>query len=125
KGLTLRGLIAKRIGFSAYITDNQERGPQFVQQRIIDFDAVPGVGFYKDFKKTATDYIDARGSIHFTAAKYLDFQFGYDKNFIGNGYRSLFLSDFGNSYLFLKINTRIWKIDYMNLFMELVPQTIH
>lgn len=125
KGVALRGMIAKRLGFSAYFTDNQERGPLFVQQRIIANDAVPGVGFYKDFKTTATDYIDARGSINFTAAKYLDFQFGYDKNFIGNGYRSLFLSDFGNSYLFLKINTRIWKLDYMNLFMELVPQTIN
>lgn len=124
KGLTLRGMIAERVGFSAYITDNQERGPQFVQDRVIQYDAVPGVGFYKDFKTTATDYIDARGSVHFTAAKYLDFQFGYDKNFIGNGYRSLFLSDFGNSYLFLKINTRIWKLNYMNLFMELVPQTV-
>lgn len=125
KGIAVRGLIAKRLGFSAWFTDNQERAPLFVQQRIIATDAVPGVGFYKDFKKTATDYIDARGSINFTAAKYLDFQFGYDKNFIGNGYRSLFLSDFGNSYLFLKVNTRIWKFNYMNLFMELVPQTLH
>lgn len=124
KGLTVRGLIAKKIGFSAYMTDNQERAPLFVQDRIIAFNAVPGNGFYKEFKKTATDYIDARGSINFNAAKYLDFQFGYDKNFIGNGYRSLFLSDFSNSYLFLKINTRIWKFNYMNLFTELIPQTI-
>lgn len=124
KGLTVRGLIAKRLGFSAYITDNQERGPLFVQDRIIQFNAVPGNGFYKPFKTTATDYIDARGSINFTAAKYLDFQFGYDKNFIGNGYRSLFLSDYGNSYLFLKINTRIWKFNYLNLFAEMTPQTI-
>lgn len=125
KGLTFRGLISKKIGFSAYITDNQERGPLFVQDWVIDHNAVPGEGYYKKFKQTGTDYIDARGSIHFTAAKYLDFQFGYDKNFIGNGYRSLFLSDFGNSYLFLKINTRIWKLDYMNLFTEMVPQTIN
>lgn len=124
KGLAVRGLIANRIGFSAYMTDNQERAPLFVQERIIGYNAVPGNGFYKTYKKTATDYIDARGSINFTAAKYLDFQFGYDKNFIGNGYRSLFLSDFSNSYLFLKINTRIWKFNYMNLFTELVPQTI-
>lgn len=124
KGLSFRGLIAKKLGFSAYITDNQERAPLFVQERIIANNAVPGVGFYKPFKTTATDYIDARGSINFNVAKYLDFQFGYDKNFIGNGYRSLFLSDFGNSYLFLKINTRIWKLNYMNLFMQLVPQTI-
>jgi hypothetical protein len=125
RGITLRGLIAKKIGFSAYITDNQERGPLFVQDWIFSHDAVPGAGFYKPFKQTATDYIDARGSIHFTAAKYLDFQFGYDKNFIGNGYRSLFLSDFGNSYLFLKINTRIWKLNYVNLFTELTPQTVN
>jgi hypothetical protein len=124
KGLAVRGLIAKKVGFSAYITDNQERAPLFVQERVIDYNAVPGNGFYKRYNTTATDYIDARGSINFTAAKYFDFQFGYDKNFIGNGYRSLFLSDFSNSYLFLKINTRIWKFNYMNLFTELTPQTI-
>ena len=33
-----------------------------------------------------------------------------------------FFSDFGNNYLFLKINTRIWKINYQNIFMELNPQ---
>lgn len=124
KGLTVRGLIAKRVGFDAYVTDNQERGPEFVEQWINNYNAVPGVGFYKPFKKTAVDYIDARGSIHFSASKYFRFQFGYDKNFIGNGYRSLLLSDFGNSYLFARINTSIWKIQYNNLFMELTPQTI-
>ena len=122
KGVALRGMIANRIGFSAYITDNQERGPAFVQDRVNQFLAVPGAGFYKPFKRTATDYIDARGSINFGVTKYIDVQFGYDKNFIGNGYRSLFLSDFANNYLFLKLNTRIWKVNYQNIFMELTPQ---
>jgi len=121
KGLSFRGMIAKKIGFSAYLTDNQERGPRFVQQWIIANQAVPGAGFYKHFKQTATDYFDGRGSVNFSATKYIDFQFGYDKNFIGSGYRSLFLSDFSNSYLFFKINTRIWKLNYQNLFMELTP----
>lgn len=124
KGVSFRGLIGKKIGFSAYLTDNQERAPRFGQMRVDSFNAVPGVGFYKRFKNTATDYFDGRGSVFFNATKYLEMQFGYDKNFIGNGYRSLFLSDFGNSYLFFKINTRIWKLNYMNLFMELTPQTI-
>jgi hypothetical protein len=124
KGATLRGMIARKIGFSAYLTDNQERGPRFVQERINTGQAVPGAGYYKPFKTTATDYFDARGSINFTVAKYVDIQFGYDKNFIGNGYRSLFLSDYSNSYLFLKLNTRIWKINYQNLYMELSPQFV-
>jgi hypothetical protein len=120
----MRGMIAKRLGFEAYLTDNQERGPEYFRARVARYDAVPGAGFYKRFKGNAVDYIDARGSIFFNAAKYFNFQFGYDKNFIGSGYRSLFLSDFGNSYLFLKINTQVWKLSYQNLFMELVPQTL-
>jgi hypothetical protein len=32
----------------------------------------------------------------------------------------LFLSDFSNNALFLRLNTRIWKLNYQNLFMELV-----
>ena len=122
RGINVRGLLAKKIGFYSLITDNQERGPKFFQDRVNQFRAVPGNGFYKPFRNHAYDYFDARGYITFNAAKYIDFQFGYDKNFIGNGYRSLFLSDWGNSYLFLKINTRIWKFNYQNIFMELMPQ---
>lgn len=122
RGINARGMIAGRVGFSATITENQEKGPDFFQARTNGFRAVPGVGFYKPFKKNGYDYFDARGYITFNAAKFIDFQFGYDKNFIGNGYRSLFLSDYGNSYLFFKINTRIWKFNYQNIFMELMPQ---
>ena len=123
RGLQFRGMIGKKIGFSTYLTDNQERGPDYFRDRVDSLNAVPGVGFYKIFKQTGVDYFDGRGSVSFNATKYLNFQFGYDKNFIGNGYRSLFLSDIGNSYLFLKMNTRIWKLNYTNILMELAPHT--
>ncbi|MEJ7767657.1 MAG: hypothetical protein WKF89_07580, partial [Chitinophagaceae bacterium] len=87
KGITLRGLIAKKVGFDFYLTDNQERPPLFAKKYFENFQAVPGAGFYKPFKKTAYDYFDGRGSIYFNAAKYFNLQFGYDRNFIGNGYR--------------------------------------
>ena len=124
RGITLRGRIANKVGFSSTIIETQERGPSFYQQFVNTNRAVPGNGFYKVYKKdlTAQDYFDGRGYFTFSATKYIDFQLGYDKNFIGNGYRSLFLSDWGNSYLFGKINTKIWKFNYQNLFMELTPQ---
>jgi hypothetical protein len=56
----------------------------------------------------------------FKAGKSIDFQFAYDKVFIGNGIRSLILSDGSNDMLFLKINTRFWKFQYYNLFAQLV-----
>jgi hypothetical protein len=120
RGVTLRGRIANKIGFAAYITDNQERDPSYVQALITERKAVPGAGFYKDFKEPGgVDYFDARGYITFGVAKVVDVVFGYDKNFIGNGHRSLFLSDVSAPTLFLKLNTRIWKFNYQNLFMEL------
>jgi hypothetical protein len=120
RGVSVRGRIANKIGFSAYVTDNQERDPLYVQEFINERKAVPGAGFYKPFKAAGgVDYFDARGYFTFNVTKYIDVQFGYDKNFIGNGQRSLFLSDFSNNALFLKLNTRIWKLNYQNLFMEL------
>ena len=122
KGITLRGMIAQKFGFSAYLTDNQERGPTYFQDRVNAFNAVPGAGYYKTFHTTGWDYIDNRASIYFTTWKYFDWQFGYDKNFIGDGYRSLFLSDYSAPYLFLKFNTRIWKLNYQTIFAELTGQ---
>ncbi|MEJ0080428.1 MAG: hypothetical protein WDM78_05615 [Puia sp.] len=82
------------------------------------------MGYFKDFKgdTTAFDYWDARGSIDFDFWKYFTLQFGYDKNFIGDGYRTLFLSDYASPYLFLKLDLRIWKLNYTNILMELISQ---
>jgi hypothetical protein len=119
RGITVRGKIANKIGFYTYLTDNQERNPSYVRQWVNDRMAVPGQGLYKVFKGTGYDYFEARGGITFNVTKYIDVAFGFDKNFIGPGYRSLLLGDFAVSNLFLKLNTRIWRINYQNLFMEL------
>ena len=119
RGVRVRGRIANKIGFDSYLTDNQERDPLYVQDWEKKFQSVPGEGYYKFFKTSGYDYFDARGYFTFGVTKYIDVSFGYDKNFIGDGYRSLFLSDFSNNILFLKLNTRIWRINYQNLFMEL------
>ena len=50
KGVSFRGLIARKIGFDFYATDNQERPPRFVRDWEQKFNAVPGAGFYKPFK---------------------------------------------------------------------------
>lgn len=122
RGFSIRGIVGKKVGFDLYVTDNQERDPLYVQNYIASRNGVPGARFYKNFKAAGgVDYFDARGSISFNASKYIDIQLGYDRNFIGDGYRSLFLSDFSANALFLKFNTRIWKFNYENLFMELLP----
>ena len=119
RGVVVDGQIAGKIAFHSYLTENQERLPGYARAWEIRRKALPNQGFYKNFKGTGYDYFDARGYITFPATKYVEVAFGYDRNFIGNGHRSLFLSDWGNSTMFLRLKTRIWKFNYQNLFMEL------
>ena len=120
RGLMIRGKIANRVGFHASITDNQERTPKYVQEYMFERSAVPGAAYYKEFKDAGgVDYFDARGYFTFGVTKHIDVAFGYDKSFIGNGYRSLFLSDNSAPNTFIKLNTRIGRFNYQNLFMEL------
>jgi hypothetical protein len=120
RGAEIRGSIAGKVGFYTYVTENQARLPYFVDQRVDSNKALPGVGFLKGFGTNGYDYLQARGYITFSTAKnHINFTFGHDRNMIGNGVRSLILSDFAREYLFFKVNTKVWKFDYENLFMEL------
>ena len=120
RGVTVRGMINRKIGFYSFLGENQLRFPSYVRDWMADDRfVVPGEGFWKDFKNNGVDFFTARGYISFQAAKFINFQFGHDKQFIGNGLRSMILSDFSNNYLFLKINTNVWRLNYTNLFTEL------
>jgi hypothetical protein len=122
KGLVARGLIARKMAFHFYLTDNQEQGPLHFRQQVDSNMAVPGAGYWKLFKTDrGVDYFDARGSVGWNVGKYINMQFGYDQHFIGNGYRSLFLSNFAAPNLYLRFNTRIGKLNYTNLFTQLFP----
>lgn len=120
RGITVRGNIAKKLGFYTYITENQERDPLFVQQYVDQHLGVPHAGYYKYFKTNGYDYFDARGGIDFAATKFINFRFGYDKLFIGNGYRSLLLSDFSNNYLYLQMDVQLKKFAYKSIYAEII-----
>ena len=119
RGIEARGIVSNKIGFYFFGTDNQAVFPTYVRTYIDSNNAVPNEGFHKTFKKYGSDFFTGRGYITFSLTKNIHFQFGHDKNFIGNGYRSLILSDFSSNYTFLKINTKVWKLNYTNLFAQM------
>lgn len=127
RGMVIRGTLSPKIGFYSYFTENQERNPLFVNQWVPRFNALPGAGFIKTYNNDGFDYMDVRGGIMVNAGKGINLQFAYDRVFIGNGYRSLIISDFAQNFLFLKMSTRIWKFNYYNLFGQMTaafrPQT--
>lgn len=120
RGITVRGNISKKLGFYTYITENQERDPLYAQQYTTQHKGVPNAGYYKLFRNDGYDYFDARGGIDFAATKFINFRFGYDKLFLGNGYRSLLLSDFSNNFLYLQMDVQLRKFSYKSVYAELI-----
>ena len=60
----------------------------------------------------------------FAASKFINFRFGYDKLFIGNGYRSLLLSDFSNNFLYLQMDVQLKKFAYKTVIAEMIAPFI-
>ncbi|MBL7783874.1 MAG: hypothetical protein JNM22_21740 [Saprospiraceae bacterium] len=129
RGLEVRGTVDDKVYFYTNLVESQMRFPDYVTRRIMQFSAVPGAGFYKNYRPrfpkvtNAYDFNVANAVVGFHVTRHVGIQLGHGRNAIGNGYRSLFLSDVGNPYFFLKINTRVWRFQYQNLFMELSPGT--
>lgn len=80
---------------------------------------IPGIGIAKAFNTIKFDIPSADANISYSPSKVFNFQLGYSRNFIGDGYRSLLEGDGASPYPFFKINTTFWKIKYTNTFMLL------
>ena len=126
RGLFVQGGLGNKFSFSASVFESQGRFAQYFNQYAETLQAfgpdpaiIPGRGIAKRFKDNAYDYPVAEAYLSYSPTDFLNIQFGHGKNFIGDGYRSLFLSDAASPAPFLKINTTFWKIKYTNTWMWL------
>ncbi|PHR70168.1 MAG: gliding motility protein RemB [Lutibacter sp.] len=126
RGVLFQGALGDKLSFSTTIYESQGRFADYVNKYAESLAPaggnpaiIPGRGIAKEFKEDAYDYPVATGYLSYTPNKFFNFQFGHDKNFIGDGYRSMLLSDNSSPYPFFKMNTKFWKIKYTNLWMWL------
>lgn len=122
----LQGGIGKNISFYAVVYESQGRFAGYFNRyaESIKPDGgnpaiIPGFGIAKTFRSDSYDYPLATGYVSYSPSKWFNAQLGHGKNFIGDGYRSLFLSDNASPYPFIKLNTTFWKIKYTNTWMFL------
>ncbi|MFT4669199.1 MAG: hypothetical protein ACI9HJ_000771 [Ulvibacter sp.] len=124
--VTTQGGIGKTISFFAVIYESQGRFAGYFNRyaESIRPDGgnpaiIPGQGIAKEFGADSYDYPVATGHVSYSPSKAFNFQLGHGKLFIGDGYRSLLLSDNASSYPFFKLNTTFWKLKYTNTWMSL------
>ncbi len=113
RGFEIRGMIDNKIGFYTYVTENQSLLPAYVRDQFVVNPVLPHETFWKKYKQNGVDFFQARAYIDFNISKHIYFQFGQDRTFIGNGYRSLIFSDYAPPNLFLRTNLKVWKINYL------------
>lgn len=125
RGFELRGGIDDRIFFYTNIVESQSKFPDYVNEYTINRRSLPSEGFFKPYTsaifniENGYDYLNSQGYLGFNVTRHVGMQFGYGRHFIGDGFRSMLLSDFANNYLYLKLNWNIWKLHFQNIFAEL------
>lgn len=122
RGFIASGTIGKDFYFETMFAENQSFFPLYISNLSNQTNIVPGQGRYKTFKTTGYDYAFSSGFISYQPFKKLNIQLGHGKQKIGNGYRSLLLSDNAFNYPYLKITSQ-WlkgKLQYTNIYAVLM-----
>ena len=118
RGFVAEGYIGKNFAFSTRFYENQSKPPVWINNYVLLRNTMPGQGGVKSFGINAWDYENAAGYISYSPSKFFNFQLGQGKQFWGDGYRSLILSDFSPTHPYFMITTNFWKIKYVNLYSE-------
>ena len=116
RGVIARGDIGSDFSFETSFLENQSTFPKYLNAFADTFKVIPGQGRWKRFKKNGYDYAMASGYVSYSPSKHFNFQLGHGKHFVGDGYRSLLLSDFAYNYPYLRITTSYSKIQYTQMY---------
>lgn len=122
RGIEVKGTIGKNFAFYSNVHENQAVFPEYITNYIHDKKVIPGQGWAKTFKETGFDYTNAQAYIAFRPVKWLDATMGYGKNFIGDGYRSMMLSDNAFSYPYLRLTADFWRVQYTCLYTQMTDR---
>ena len=118
-GAQMRMHITKKLTLSATYYGHSGGEPDYVAEQIDQYGQQPGFN-HVNKKKDAYKSSELEALITFSPVKQFTMQGGYGKNFWGEGYRSMFISDNATAYPYVLLTTNFWKIKYAYLlnFME-------
>jgi hypothetical protein len=122
RGFIAAGYIGKDFYFETLLSENQAVFPNYIETANRKSYVVPGQGRWKGFKTRGFDYAFSSGFFSYQVTKHINIQGGHGKQKIGNGYRSLLLSDNAFNYPYLRITQQWFKgrLQYTNIYAALM-----
>jgi len=144
RGFHVEGDLFKNFSFSTSLYENQSRNTRYQSQYFAGNGemyvnhtdssyftqnaVIPGSGRTKPFKVDAFDYGYAVGNVVYKPFKVLTLSAGNTSHFIGDGYRSMLLSDNSYSAPYYQVNYRFlpkWELIYLRTrWMNLLRKPI-
>jgi len=101
------------------VTENLSKFPLIISEKIDSNRIIPHFGRYLLKSGNWYNYPLITGQFQYSPWSFLSLAAGVDKHFIGDGYRSMLLSDNAAPYPFASIMVHIWRIKYLALWAKL------
>jgi len=118
RGIEFKGDIGKKFSFYSAFYENQSRFVDYLSDYVLEHRVVPGQGAAKILNNNKYDYSRASAYMSVSPVSFINIQAGHSKHFIGEGYRSLLLSDNSFNYPFFKFSIDFGQFQYMLLWNQ-------
>lgn len=122
RGFIGSGEVGSKVYFETLFAESQSTLPIYLWQYAQATAIVPGQGRWKNFKSRGFDYAFSSGFVSIQLIKNINLQVGHGKHKIGNGYRSLLLSDNAFNYPYVRLTQQWWggRLNYTNIYAVLM-----
>lgn len=112
-GIDVKGVFFQQLTFQVTAFDGMTEFPSYMDYYIDQHDgAVPGEVEARHHQGGHLSYFHLNASANWVPDEHITVGAGYGKLFLGDGYRSLLLSDFAGDYPYLRLKARFWKLTY-------------
>ena len=124
RGYQAGGTIGAKFFFYTSGFENQGRFPNYISNYVSATGMVPGQAY--DFNGGATstkDWLYVTTLLGYAPSQVVSIEAGVDKTFIGDGYRSVLLSDFASNYPLFRLKLNLGKkVQYMAMWAYMQDQ---
>ena len=114
RGARIQGKIGSTFSFHTGFLENQSYFPYYMTLICDSLSVVPGMGRFKAFKGNGYDYAISSSALNIEPNSHFHLTLQYGRQMIGNGYRSLLLSDAAMNYPFVSSRISFNKWTYVS-----------
>ena len=118
-GLQLGGTVGKNFYYYGSVYRAGELMPDYISTYINQVAMIPGQAAAYTYGTNGYQWTYVTADVAYKPFKFLTLSAGYDKTFIGDGYRSLLLSDYASPYPYFKFLGTLGPFKYMAMWTDM------